>query len=247
MIVYPAIELLNGRCVSLNRGRIDEPSIWHVDPLEKAKSFAEAGAEWIHLTDLDGVQGNDRNADLVQSIIDHCETAVQLGGGFRSARQISEWIERGAGRIVVGTLAILQPDIVKQAAKLNPDQIVISVDVFQGSVMSDGWRKPSAITPEDFIRTYERDPLAAIIVTDIDANLGDTDDSLALVTKLAGIAKAPVIARGLARSLDDLSRLKYVPRVAGAIVGRALFDHSIELSDALALAKQPREETASFA
>lgn len=246
MIVYPAIELLNGRCVSLNRGRIEEPSVWHVDPLAKAKAFADAGADWIHLTDLDGVQGDDRNAALVQDIINHCETAVQLGGGFRSARQVAEWIDRGAGRIVIGTLAVFQPDIVKAAAKHHPDQIVISVDVYQGSVMSDGWRKPSAITPEDFIRTYENDPLAAIIVTDIDANVGDADDSLALVTKLAGVAKAPVIARGWAQSLDDLSRLKYVPRVAGAIVGRAFFDHSIDLGDALALAKQAREETASF-
>ena len=247
MILYPAIELHNGQCVSLYRGRIEEPEIWHVKPIDMARSFSEAGAEWIHITDFDAILGKHTNDALVQDLIDHSGASIQLGGGFRSVHRIAEWIDRGAARIVVGTLAVFQPDLVKKAAKLYPDQIVIAVDVFQGSVMSDGWRKPSAIDPEAFIRTFEKDPLAGFIVTDIDANLGDTDDSLSLVTRLAGIAKAPVIARGLSRSLDDLSRLKYVPHIAGAIVGRAFFDRSIDPTEALALAQQPLEETASFA
>lgn len=245
MIISPSIELQNGRCVSLYRGRIDEPHIWHVDPVETAKAYAAAGAEWIHVTDFDAIAGDDRNTDLVQDIIHHSGTSVQLGGGFRSLHRMSEWVDRGAGRIVVGTLAIMAPDLVKQAAKLYPDQIVIAVDVFKGKIMSDGWRKPSAIEPETFIKTFAKDPLAAIIVTDIDADLEEADDSLALVTRLAGIATAPVFARGLSRSLDDLARLKYVPHVAGAIIGRALFDHSIDLDEAMELANQP-EQTAAF-
>lgn len=247
MMLFPTIELHNGHCVSLYRGRIEEPEIWHVKPIDKARSFAAAGADWIHVTDFDAILGKDTNVALVQDLIDHSGASIQLAGGFRSVHRIAEWIDRGAARIAVGTLAIFQPDLVKKAAKLYPDQIVVAVDIFQGSVMSDGWRKPSAIEPEAFIRTFEKDPLAGIIVTDIDASLGDADDSLALVTRLAGIAKAPVIARGLSRSLDDLSRLKYVPHVAGAIVGRAFFDRSIDIAEALELARQPLEETASFA
>jgi len=246
MIIYPAIELQNGRCVSLYRGRLDEPEIWHVDPVEKARSFADAGAEWIHVTDFDGVAGGDGNNEILQNIIDQAGAPVQLGGGYRSIQQIEDWIERGAGRIVVGTLAILQPDVVKEAAKRFPDQIVIAVDVFKGRIMSDGWRVPSAIEPKAFIKTFERDPLAAFIVSDIDANLQEAENSLSLITDLAGIANAPVIARGLSRTMDDLSRLKYVPHVSGAIVSRALFDHSVSLDEAFDLAKPEREEIAGF-
>ncbi len=245
MIISPSIELLNGQCVSLHRGRLDEPHIWHVDPVETARTFAETGAEWIHVTDFDALAGDERNTDLVLEIIRHSGASIQLGGGFRTLHRMTEWIDRGAGRIVVGTLAIMAPNLVKQAAKLYPDQIVVAVDVFKGKIMSDGWRKPSAIDPETFIKTFAKDPLAAIIVTDIDADLEEAEDSLALVTHLAGIATAPVIARGLSHSLDDLARLKYVPHVAGAIIGRALFDHSIELDAALELANQP-EQTAAF-
>lgn len=246
MIIYPTIELQNGHCVSLNRGRIDEPQIWHVDPVEKAHGFAEAGAEWIHVTDFDGIAGGAGNNEILQGIIDHSGAPVQLGGGFRSIHQITDWIERGAARIVVGTLAILQPNVVKEAAKRFPDQIVVAVDVFKGKIMSDGWRVPSAIEPQSFIETFEKDPLAGIIVTDIDADLEEAEDSLALVTQLAGVAKAPVIASGLSRSLDDLSRLKYVPYISGAIIGRALFDHSVDLAEALALAKPEPEQIAAF-
>jgi phosphoribosylformimino-5-aminoimidazole carboxamide ribotide isomerase len=246
MIIYPTIELLNGSCVSLFRGRLEEPHIWHVNPLEKARSFADTGVDWITITDFDALVGDDRNSDLIEEIINQAGATVQLGGGFRSIGQITDWIDRGAGRIVVGTLAVIAPDVVKQAAKMYPDQIVISVDVFKGSVMSDGWRNPSAIIPQDFVRTFEKDPIAAIIVSDIDADLEESEDSLALVTELAGIAKAPVIARGLSRSLDDLARLKYVPHVSGAIISRALFDQTINLEEAVALAGEAPEETAEF-
>lgn len=246
MIITPCIELQNGRCVSLHRGRLDEPHVWHVDPVETARNFADAGAEWVHVTDFDAIAGDQRNTDLIQDIIRHSGASIQLGGGFRTLHRMTEWIDRGASRIVIGTLAVIAPDMVKQAAKMYPDQIVIAVDVFEGKIMSDGWRTPSAITPEAFIKTFDKDPLAAIIVTDIDADIEEADDSLALVTQLAGIATAPVLARGQSRTLDDLSRLKYVPHVAGAIIGRSLFDHSIELNAAMALANQAPEEVAPF-
>lgn len=246
MILYPTIELQNGRCVSLFRGRLEEPQIWHVDPVKKAVEFAAAGSEWVHVTDFDAISGSDRNRDIVDEIIRKAGAPVQIGGGFRSIPAIEAAIERGAGRIVLGTIALLQPNLVKKAAKLFPDQITLAVDVYQGRVMSDGWREASSFSPEDFLQTFEKDPLAAVIVTDIDANLDEAEDALALTTHLASLAKAPVIARGIARSLDDISRLKYVPYVSGAIIGRALFDRSLNLEEALALAGEPTGATAEF-
>ena len=133
MMIYPTIELQNGRCVSLHRGRIEEPQIWHVDPIAKARGFAADGAEWLHVTDLDWVAGGAGSAEIVQDIIRHAGIPVQIGGGFRSLDAISAWIEKGAGRIVVSSLAASNPEVVKQAAKLYPDQIVVAVDVFQAA------------------------------------------------------------------------------------------------------------------
>jgi len=246
MMLYPTIELLDGRCVSLFRGRTEEPQIWHVDPVEKAKAFAKAGAEWIHITDFDAMSADERNADLIREIILTAGIQVQLGGGFRSLERIADWIDQGVGRIVVGTMALLQPELVKEAAKLFPDQIVLAVDVYEGLVVSDGWRQKSAFTPSAFLKAFEDDPFAAIIVTDIDADIGDAEDSIALITQLASEARTPVIARGLTRSLDDLSRLKYVPHVSGALIGRALLDRSIDIAAALKVVKSEVENRAKF-
>ncbi len=246
MMIYPTIELQNGRCVSLNRGRLDDPQIWHVDPVAKAKSFAEDGAEWLHLTNFDWVAGNEGTTEIVQEIIRQAGIPVQLGGGFSSLETIANWIDLGAGRIVVSSLAVTHPDLVKQAAKRFPDQIVVAVDVYKGGLMSDGWRSTAAITPKDFIAAFDEDPLAAIIITDIDSDIEESDGSLGVITQLADGARAPVIARGLSRSLDDIARLKYVPHISGAIIGRALFDKSIDLCDALAVANARPGPTAAF-
>ncbi|WP_127557391.1 HisA/HisF-related TIM barrel protein [Nioella ostreopsis] len=246
MMIYPTIELQNGRCVSLHRGRIEEPQIWHVDPIAKAKGFAADGAEWMHVTDLDWVVGGDGNASIIEEIILHSGIPVQLGGGFRSLDSIAKWIDKGAGRIVVSSLAAQNPDIVKQAAKRFPDQIVVAVDVFQGQLMTNGWRDTAAITPADFMAAFDDDPLAAFIVTDIDSDIADSDGSLGMISQLADGARSPVIVRGLSRSLDDIARLKYVQHISGAIIGRALFDKSIALSDALAVANARPGPTAEF-
>ncbi|RYG90693.1 1-(5-phosphoribosyl)-5-[(5-phosphoribosylamino)methylideneamino] imidazole-4-carboxamide isomerase [Loktanella sp. IMCC34160] len=247
MIIYPTIELQKGRCVSLHRGRLEEPQIWHVNPVDRARSFAAAGASWMHLTDFDAVAGNEEtNADLVQEIIRAVGIPVQYGGGVKSMDQIAHWAEAGAGRIVISSAAVTQPQLVKDAAHAYPDQIVVAVDVYKGKVMSGGWRESTAFAPEDFIRQFDRDPLAAMIVTDIDADIAESDASLAMITRAAELASAPVIARGTIRSLDDISRLKYVPRVSGTIIGRSLFDRSVDLGEALAVAGAGKEATAPF-
>ena len=155
MILYPLIELLGGRCVSLFRGNLDEPQIWHVDPIEKARSFAAAGAEYLHITDFDAMAGDDRNAELVQDIIRAVGIPVHLGGGIRTMDRISELLDRGVARTVIGTMAVSNPDFVKEAAKFHPDQILLAVDVYQGKVVSDGWRESSTFEPDGFIEAFQ--------------------------------------------------------------------------------------------
>ncbi|PWE30640.1 1-(5-phosphoribosyl)-5-((5-phosphoribosylamino)methylideneamino)imidazole-4-carboxamide isomerase [Maritimibacter sp. 55A14] len=246
MMILPTIEIQNGRCVSLPRGRLDEADIWHVDPVEKAREFAAAGAEWMHLTDFDAVSGHNGDRKLALEIIRHAGIPVQLAGGFRTREQIEHWIEQGAGRIVIGTMGTRDPAMVKEMAKRHPDQIVLSVDVFGGKVMVEGWTKACAITPEALIEAFEGVPLAAILITDIDSDVDATEGSLGVISHLAGTSRTPVIASGLVQQLDDISRLKYVHNIAGALVGRALFNKSFSLEEALHVARPEHEETAAF-
>ena len=236
MIIIPSMEIANGKCVSLRRGRLDEPMVWHVDPVEKAREFAACGASWMQLTDIDAIRGSQENRELVIEIIRNVGIPVQLGGGFRSLEMIREGIEIGAGRIAVGTIAVLTPDVVHSAAKLFPDQIVISIDVWQGAVMTHGWNEPSAITPEGMLEEFKRAPLAAVAVTDIDSNIDNRKSSLKLLKSLAGRTRTPLIASGVIRKINDIKRLTRIPNVEGALVGTALYNRTIELEDALAAA-----------
>ena len=246
MIIYPTLELYNGKCVSLTRGRLEEPVIWHVDPIETARNFAAAGAEWLHVTDLNAAAGEGNNNELLEHIIRAAEIPVQLGGGFRSREQVERWIDKGAGRIVMGTMAAYEPDLLRELAKRHPDQIVLAVDVFEGSVMTEGWRTRSAFDPETYIRAFDVAPLAGIIVTDIDADIEDQDASLGLITSLAAKTRHPVIARGTVRSVDDVARLKYVPNISGTLIGRALLSKDVDLKAALEMASATREPVAEF-
>ena len=246
MIIYPTIELQNGRMVSLYRGRIDEPQIWHLDPIDVARSFAKAGASWMNITDFDAVAGDEGHVDLIEEIIRTVGIPVQVGGGIRSREWAVQWLDRGAGRVVMGTTAVAQPDLVKELAKFYPDQVAISVDVFHGQVLTEGWRDTSAMAPEALVQAYDGVPLAAMIITDIDADLEETDGSLGLITGLAGRTRTPVIASGTVRTLDDISRLKYVPGVAGAIVGRALMAKDLDLEEVLLTAQPEPEKRAEF-
>ncbi len=246
MIIYPTLEILNGKCVSLTRGRIDEPTLWHVDPVETARSFAAAGAEWMHLTDINGLMGDATNATLCEEIIRSVGIPVQFGGGLRSRDQITGWIDKGAGRIVIGTMAARDPDLLRSLAKLHPDQIVLAVDIFEGHVMTDGWRSRSSFTPETYVAAFDDAPLAGVIVTDIDADIADQDASLGVISGLAAQTRHPVIARGTVRGIDDVARLKYVKNIAGTLIGRALLSRDVDLGEALAIAGVSSEPVAEF-
>ena len=247
MILYPTIQLQNARCVSLHRGRLDEPEIWHVDPLEKAHAFAEAGASWMQVIDFDAVAGKDTSRDLVARIIRETPINVIVAGGIRTRERAEAWLDAGAAHVVFGTSAVINPAEVMETARFHPDAVILAVDVFQGKVMSHGWRESSAFAPEDFIAHFEDAPLAAIQITDIDAYVGDTEAVLSLVKRLADKTRKPVIASGIVRTLDDISRLKYLGNIAGVVVGRALFHRTVDLREALAVAQTPAEKVAPFA
>ena len=246
MIIYPTLELQNGRCVSLKRGRLNEPMIWHVDPIETAKSFAAAGADWIHVTDFDGIDGGTTNNALLEDIIRVAGVSVQLGGGFRTREAVERWIDKGAGRIVISTLATQDPELVKELARAYPDQIVLAVDVWQGRVMTEGWRTASAFTPERFIAAFDDTPLASVIITDIDSDMEEVEAQLGMVSALAANVRVPVIVRGVVNTVDDIARAKYIPNIAGVIVGRALFRKDVDLAEALEVAQPRPEPVAEF-
>jgi len=246
MLIYPTIELQHGRCVTLDKGRLESAVIWHVDPVETARGFAAAGAEWMHVTDFDAVEGRDENTDLIEQIIRAAGIPVQLGGGFHSRDAVERWIDKGVGRVVIGTLAARDPELVRELTRQYPDQIVLAVDVWQGQVMTDGWRNAGAFAPKTFIDAFGDAPFAGIIITDIDSDMEEVEAQLGLIAGLAANARSPVIASGVVRSADDIARLKYIPNIAGALVGRALFRKSIDLKEALELAQPDQEPVAEF-
>lgn len=246
MQIIPTIELQNGRCVSLRKGRLDEPMLWHVDPVETALGFVAAGAEILRVTDFDAIAGGSGNDALIGEIIRRAGVPVQVAGGIRSRERAEFWYERGAGQVVIGTLAVQASDEVKALAKYHPDWVLLSLDVWQGSLMTHGWGTESALTPEAMLESFSGVPLAGVIVTDIDSDDEDVDAQLGLISGLAAGTRHRVIASGLADSLDDLSRLRYVPNIAGALVGRALMRKAFTLEEALAVARPAAEERAAF-
>ncbi len=246
MIVYPIIQILNGKCVSLRAGKLDQPEIWHVDPVKKAVEFAEAGAEWMQLADFNALDGDDSNLELVEEIIRAAGIPVQLAGGFRTRERIEQALDKGAGRVVISTAAVNNPDLVREVAKFYPDQVVVSLDVYNGKILTDGWRNESMFTADAFIETLEGLPLAGIIYTDVNADSEGMEVTTSEISKISQATLMPVIASGMVRSLDDLSMLKYVGRISGAVIGRALFNQTIDLAEALAIAQPQPEKNADF-
>lgn len=237
-MVIPCIEIMDGRCVSLHRGNTDQPMVWQVDPVSKAREFAAAGAEWMHLTDFDSLQESATNHELKLEIIRQAGIPVQLGGGLRSQAQIEEWIDLGAGRIVISTLATMNPTLVKSVAKYHPDQIVVAIEIWKERVLIHGWTSPSAITPLEFVREYRNVPLAGIMITDIDADIEDQDRNLDRLAMLAAECTSPVIASGVIMTAQDVMALKSIPNVSSVIVGTAIFRKNVDLGEILELAAE---------
>ena len=246
MIIYPDIELQGGKCVHLFRGSSEEPIVHNETPLEAAKRFVSEGAQWLNVIDLDQIFGTGDNTEAICEIITTAGCNVQVGGGIHSIERVREWIEAGAGRVVIATAAVKDPDFVKAAAFAYPDQIVVSIDTSDGYVAIDGWRSTTVFTPVEFASQFQGVPLAAIILTDIDRDIEAPQSSMAAVTELSTHIRTPVIASGVVKTLDDVSTLKYLPNIAGAVVGRALFSEAFSLEDAHKIVMEPAEPTAAF-
>ncbi len=239
MIIYPDIELQKGRCVSLIRGQMDEPIIYDVSPLDAAQDLVRQGAEWLHVVDLDAVgKIEQENSELICEIINNVHVPVQVAGGIRSMSAVDWWFSHGAARVVIGTAAVKDPGLVKEACTRYPKKIVISVDAKGGFVAVEGWRETTAYTPLVFARQFELYDLAAIIFTDIDRDHDVAESSLAMTTEMGSNLIVPIIASGTVKTLDDVSTLIYLPNIAGAIIGRALFEKAFSVADAISVARQ---------
>ena len=246
MIIYPDLELRQGRLVNLQRNRMESPVVYDMDPVETARSLAAQGAEWLHVVDLDAVFNTGDNSAIVKEIIRRAGCPVQVGGGIRSLEKVHAWMDAGAGRVVIATAAVKYPHLVKQAANAYPDSVVVSIDTRGGKVTVEGWTESTDFTAEAFAKQFENSGLAALILTDIDRDEDHPESSMAHTTDLAARVRTPVIASGVVKSLDDISTLTYLPNIAGVITSRALFGGAFSFREALAISKGGTEPRAQL-
>lgn len=235
MILYPAIDLKDGQCVRLLRGDMAAATVFGDDPAAQARTFAEAGCRWLHLVDLNGAfAGRSVNRDAVEAIIDAVTVPVQLGGGIRDLDALRQWLDRGVARVVLGTAAVEDPDLVLRAAADFPDQVAVGIDARGGKVAVRGWADETDIDATDLAHRFEDAGVAAIIHTDIDRDGAMRGPNIGATEALARAVSIPVIASGGVSSIADLHALRRGGRIEGAIVGRALYDGAIDLKEALA-------------
>jgi len=243
VILYPAIDLKEGRCVRLIQGDMAQAKIFGDDPAAQAATFEEQGFPWLHVVDLDGAfAGAPRNATAVDAILARVGIRVQLGGGIREMKTLEGWLAKGVARVIIGTAAVRDPGFVREAARLHPGKIAVGIDAKDGRVAVEGWAQTSSMTAEELGRRFEDAGVAAIIYTDIarDGILKGLNVEMTLA--LAQAVRIPVIASGGLASIDDVHRLLQpdCALIAGAITGRALYDGRIDPQAALAAIAQTR-------
>ncbi|MGY8961283.1 MAG: 1-(5-phosphoribosyl)-5-[(5-phosphoribosylamino)methylideneamino]imidazole-4-carboxamide isomerase, partial [Alphaproteobacteria bacterium] len=231
MILYPAIDLKDGACVRLRRGEMNDATVFNDSPGDQARSFADAGCAWIHVVDLNGAfAGAAANGAAVDDILGAVDIPVQLGGGIRSMDSVAYWLEHGVQRVILGTAAVKDPDLVRAACREWPDRVAVGVDARGGLVAVEGWAEQSDMTATALAAAFAGAGVAAIIYTDIDRDGMMEGANVEATAALAATTDIPVIASGGVSSLEDLMHIKNAGGIAGAISGRALYDGRIDLA-----------------
>ena len=234
MILYPAIDLKDGQAVRLLRGDMEKATVFSDDPAAQARAFAEAGCEWLHLVDLNGAfEGQPVNGAAVEAILAATDVPAQLGGGIRDLATIETWLSKGLARVILGTVAVENPGLVREAARAFPGQVAVGLDARAGRVATRGWAEETDVMVTDLARAFEDAGIAAIIYTDIDRDGAMGGPNVTATEALARATSIPVIASGGVSSLDDLIALRDTGVISGAISGRALYDGALDLGAAL--------------
>ena len=239
MILYPAIDLKDGRCVRVVRGDFATATVFNEDPADQARAWTAAGFGWLHVIDLNGsAEGRSVNGAAVEAILSAVSIPVQLGGGVRTLEALEGWIEGGVSRVILGTAAVRDPELVRKAARTWPEQIAVSVDVRAGKVAVQGWLEDSGLDALSVARRFEDAGVSALIVTDIDRDGALMGFNVEVFGRVADAVAIPVIAAGGLASVEDIQRLKAWPGapIAGAVLGRALYAGAIQPAEALAAA-----------
>ncbi|MCF6445207.1 1-(5-phosphoribosyl)-5-[(5-phosphoribosylamino)methylideneamino]imidazole-4-carboxamide isomerase [Nereida sp. MMG025] len=235
MILYPAIDLKDGQAVRLVHGDMDQTTVFNDNPAAQALEFVKAGCEWLHLVDLNGAfEGEPVNAAPVEAILSQTDVPAQLGGGIRDMATIERWLDKGLARVILGTVAVENPDLVRQAARAFPGQVAVGLDARNGFIATRGWAEETDIQVTDLAKQFEDAGIAAIIYTDIMRDGAMKGPNIAATAELARAVSIPVIASGGVSSMADLTALKATGVISGAISGRALYDGAIDLKAALA-------------
>lgn len=239
MILYPAIDLKDGNCVRLLRGDMDKATVFSNSPADQAEAFEQAGFEWLHIVDLNGAfEGKPVNEAAVKSILSRVKMPVQLGGGIRHIEMIDRWITAGVSRVILGTAALRNPLLVKEACRLFPGQIAVGIDAKDGKVAINGWAEVSDQLAIDLAKKFEDVGVTAIIYTDISRDGAMAGPNVEETVKLAEAISTPVIASGGISSVEDIKRYKEMEMsgIDGCILGRALYEGAIVPAEALKVA-----------
>ncbi len=247
MILFPAIDLKDGRCVRLKLGDMATATVYNDDPAAQARAFEEQGFSWLHVVDLNGaIEGQSVNGTAVETILKATRNPVQLGGGIRTLAHIESWLEKGLARVILGTVAVRDPGLVRQACRLFPGKVAVGIDARGGKVAVEGWAEASELGVIELAQKFEGAGVAAIIYTDIDRDGVLSGINWESTIELADAVSIPVIASGGLASMADIVRMTMpdAAKLEGAISGRALYDGRIDPAEALAIlrgvSKPPR-------
>lgn len=233
MIIFPAIDLKDGQCVRLFKGDMNASTVYNDNPAAQAKAFQDAGFKWLHLVDLNGaIEGRSVNAMVVNDILHELTIPVQLGGGIRNMAAIDRWIASGVSRIILGTIAVREPQLVKDACKKYPGKIAVGIDARDGKVAVSGWVEESTVDATELAKQFVDAGVAAIIFTDIDRDGTGAGPNVEATQKLAASVPIPVIASGGVGSIEHVKMIKGA-NLHGVVIGRALYDGSVDAKEAL--------------